>query len=148
MLERLRPLALDRVSVEAFSHFIRADLGLQLHESVRALKISLSHEPVATFNFSCAPVTIARSVTRAEFEDWIRPELSAIGASVDRLLTATGVRSGEIDHVFLTGGSAFVPAVRRLFAETFGAEKIAGGGEFTSVATGLALRAAREFDKD
>lgn len=148
MLERLRPLALDPVSVDAFSHFIRADLGLQLHESVRALKIALSHEPVATFRFSCPPVLIERSVTRAEFEDWIRPELAAIAASVDRLLTATGVRSGELDHVFLTGGSAFVPAVRRLFAERFGAEKIAGGGEFTSVATGLALRAAREFAQD
>jgi hypothetical chaperone protein len=148
MLERLRPLALDPVSIDAFSHFIRADLGFQLHESVRALKIALSHEPVATFNFSCGPVAIERSVTRAEFEGWIRLELSAIAASVDRLLTATGVRSGEIDHVFLTGGSAFVPAVRHLFAERFGAEKIAGGGEFTSVATGLALRAAREFAKD
>jgi hypothetical chaperone protein len=58
------------------------------------------------------------------------------------------VRNVEIDHVFLTGGSAFVPAVRRLFAERFGAGKLAGGDEFTSVATGLALRAAREFAKN
>ena len=145
MLERLRPLALDSGGVEAFSDFIRADRGLQLHESVRALKIALSHEPIATFSFSCGPVTIERSVALTEFEEWIRAELSAIGAAVDRLLTATGVRSHEIDHVFLTGGSAFVPAVRRLFAERFGAGKIAGGGEFTSVATGLALRAAAEF---
>jgi len=58
-------------------------------------------------------------------------------------LATTGARTGEIDHVFLTGGSAFVPAVRRLFVDRFGAQKIAGGGEFTSVATGLALRAAR-----
>ena len=145
MLERLRPLALDPVSVEAFSHFIRADLGLQLHEAVKALKVALSQEPVATFNFSCGQVTVERSVTRMEFEGWIRPELSAIGATVDRLLSATGVRSEEIDHVFLTGGSAFVPAVRHLFAERFGAGKIAGGAEFTSVATGLALRAKGEF---
>jgi hypothetical chaperone protein len=66
-----------------------------------------------------------------------------MGAAVDRVLAASGVRGDEIDRVFLTGGSAFVPAVRGLFAERFGAEKIAGGGEFTSVATGLALRAAR-----
>jgi hypothetical chaperone protein len=38
-----------------------------------------------------------------------------------------------------------MPAVRQLFAERFGATKIAGGEEFTSVATGLALRAAHEF---
>jgi hypothetical chaperone protein len=148
MLERLSSLALDPVGVAAFSHFIRADLGLRLHESVRALKIALSQQPVATFEFDCGPVRIAKEVTRVQFEDWIRPELTAIGASVDRLLAATRVSSGEINHVFLTGGSAFVPAVRRLFAERFGAAKIAGGDEFTSVATGLALRAGYEFNED
>jgi hypothetical chaperone protein len=147
MLERLRPLALDAASVDAFAFFLSADLGFQLHESVRALKIALSHESVATFQFRCGAATIGRSVARAEFESWIQPELAAIGASVDRLLATTGVRSNEIDHVFLTGGSAFVPAVRQLFADRFGAEKIAGGGEFTSVATGLALRAAREAQR-
>ena len=81
---------------------------------------------------------------RTEFESWVSAELDAMGASVDRLIAATGVRTGQIDRVFLTGGSALVPAVRRLFETRFGAEKIAGGGEFTSVATGLALRAERD----
>ena len=143
MFERLRPLALDPAGVDAFAHFLNADLGLQLYESVRSLKIALSHSPAATFNFHCGPATLTRSVSRADFEHWIQPELSAMGAAVDRVLAASGVRGDEIDRVFLTGGSAFVPAVRGLFAERFGAEKIAGGGEFTSVATGLALRAAR-----
>ena len=45
-----------------------------------------------------------------------------------------------IDRVFLTGGSSFVPAVREIFRKTFGGNKLAGGNELTSVATGLALR--------
>jgi len=146
MFERLRPLALDPAGVDAFSHFLRADLGLQLYESVRSLKIALSQAPVATFNFHCGPATITRSVSRADFEHWIQPELTAMGAAVDRVLAASGVRCDEIDRVFLTGGSAFVPAVRSLFADRFGIEKVAGGGEFTSVATGLALRAAQVFE--
>ena len=44
-----------------------------------------------------------------------------------------------VDRVFLTGGTAFVPAVRRLFADRFGSEKLTGGGEFVSVAEGLAM---------
>jgi hypothetical chaperone protein len=44
----------------------------------------------------------------------------------------------------MTGGSAFVPAVRRLFETRFGAQKLRGGQELTSVASGLALRAAEE----
>jgi hypothetical chaperone protein len=145
MLERLRPMALNSLAVDAFAYFIETDLGLRLHEAVRALKIALSRAPEATFLFSCGPVTIERSVSRLEFESWIRTVLDAMGASVDRLIATTGVRSDQIDRVFLTGGSALVPAVRRLFEERFGAQKIAGGGEFTSVATGLALRAERDF---
>jgi hypothetical chaperone protein len=43
--------------------------------------------------------------------------------------------------VFLTGGSSFVPYVRRFFARTFGSDKLKGGEELTTVAKGLALRA-------
>jgi hypothetical chaperone protein len=50
------------------------------------------------------------------------------------------LRPGEIDSVFLTGGSSFVPAVRKIFVERFGAERIRMGDEFTSVARGLAIR--------
>ncbi len=35
-------MALEPVSVEAFSYFVRSDLRLRLHESVKALKTSLS----------------------------------------------------------------------------------------------------------
>jgi hypothetical chaperone protein len=54
---------------------------------------------------------------------------------------AVGLETGAIDSVFLTGGSSFVPAVRRIFVERFGAERIRMGDEFTSVARGLAVRA-------
>ncbi|MCP4027781.1 MAG: Hsp70 family protein, partial [Sphingomonas sp.] len=40
---------------------------------------------------------------------------------------------------FLTGGTSLTPRVRRLFVERFGEERIAAGGELTSIAHGLAL---------
>jgi hypothetical chaperone protein len=55
------------------------------------------------------------------------------------VLTQAGVTTERVDRVFLTGGTAFVPAVRRLFETRFGRAKLAGGGEFVSVAEGLAL---------
>lgn len=45
----------------------------------------------------------------------------------------------QIDHVFLTGGSSLIPAVRRLFEQLFGENRIASGDELTSIAHGLAL---------
>jgi hypothetical chaperone protein len=41
--------------------------------------------------------------------------------------------------VFLTGGSSLTPRVRRMFTERFGDDRIASGGELTSIAHGLAL---------
>jgi len=46
-----------------------------------------------------------------------------------------------VDRVFLTGGSSFVPAVRKIFIRRFGESRIRGGNEFTSIARGLALGA-------
>jgi hypothetical chaperone protein len=76
-----------------------------------------------------------------EFEGWIAEELRAIESSIDSLLESSGVSAGDVDRVFLTGGSSFVPAVRRIFVTRFGEARIRGGNEFTSVAHGLALRA-------
>jgi hypothetical chaperone protein len=60
---------------------------------------------------------------------------------VDSLLNASAVKPKNVDMVFLTGGSSFVPAVKRIFEARFGAKRIRAGNEFTSVARGLALKA-------
>ena len=64
------------------------------------------------------------------------PHTSAMLGGTDR--ASTGVERGAVDRVFLTGGSSLVPSVRRIFEERFGVEKLAGGGELTSVVSGLA----------
>jgi hypothetical chaperone protein len=136
---RVRADAPEKVA--ALQTLIEEDLGYQLHQAVERLKIALSRQEVATFRFNDGSLEIKARVERAEFEEWIADELEAIAGCVDGLLAACGVRAGEVDRVFLTGGTSFVPAVRRIFEERFGAEKVQAGGEFTSVAVGLALSA-------
>ena len=75
------------------------------------------------------------------FESWIQDHIQKIVAWVRSLLDQCGVKHSDIGSVFLTGGSSFVPVVRRLFSRTFGAEKLKSGEELTTVAKGLALRA-------
>ena len=59
-------------------------------------------------------------MTRADFEKWIAEELASMSGCVDRLMAASGLAFDDIDRVFLTGGSSFVPAVRRIFVDRFG----------------------------
>jgi hypothetical chaperone protein len=118
---------------------IEDELGYQLYQTVSAVKAELSRQETAVLRFAHGDFAIERAIARIEFEDWIAEDLRRIAATVDQALAASRIRAEEIDRVFLTGGTSFVPAVRALFTQRFGAEKVSGGGEFVSVAEGLAL---------
>lgn len=128
--------------LRALLHVIEEDLGYRLHGAVQDTKFALTEETETGLLFDEPPARVDARVRRSAFEGWIGAELSSIEGCCEELLERTGVPASEVDTVFLTGGSAFVPAVRRLFAERFGAERLRGGEELTTVARGLALRAA------
>ncbi len=126
----------------ALIRLIEDEQGLALYRAVAAVKAALSSAEEAVLDFRHGAFTIQRPIARAEFEGWIARDLGRIAATVDAALLEAGIGESGIDHVFLTGGTAYVPAVRAIFERRFGAERLAGGGEFTSVAEGLALMAA------
>ena len=119
--------------------------GYRLYRSVSALKEALSSQERAQFKFAAGSIDIGREVERAEFEDWIAPELHLIEDAVDRAMSDAGLNAGGVDRVFLTGGSSLVPAVRDIFYRRFDASKIESGSELESIASGLALM-GRERD--
>jgi hypothetical chaperone protein len=142
ILRSARARAQEPEKIEALINLVEEDLGYQLHQAVQRLKIELSHEESAEFWFRDGSMDIVAAVTRAEFEGWISEELRSIERCVDELLANSKVDAREVDRVFLTGGTSFVPAVRRIFEARFGADRVRTGNEFTSVARGLALREA------
>jgi hypothetical chaperone protein len=139
ILKSARARALEPAKIEALIALIEQDLGFELHQAVQHVKFELSHSQAAEFRFRDGTLDLQIPVMRTEFESWIVEELEAIKRCVDGLLRSSGVHARDVDCVFLTGGSSFVPAVRRIFEERFGVERIRGGNEFTSVAHGLAL---------
>jgi len=148
ILRSARIRALEPEKIEALIAIIDEDLGYQLHQAVQELKFALSRSQNAEFRFRGAGMDLGIPVTRSKFESWIKEELHAIEAAVDLLLQNSGIEPRAVDRVFLTGGSSFVPAVRRIFESRFGADRIRGGNEFTSVAHRLALRAAESLRRN
>lgn len=118
---------------------IEDGVGYALYQAVSTAKAELSGAEATILRFSHKSFEVERAITRDEFEAWIARDLAQLAATVDEVLAKAGTPPAAIDRVFLTGGTAFVPAVRRLFEDRFGAAKLAGGGEFVSVAEGLAL---------
>src|SRR5262249_33758150 len=140
MLRSIQSNSLEPEKIASLLHIVQEDLGFYLHRSVQHLKAELSTELIGSFIFEDHVLQMRGRVKRPTFENWIAEDLDKIRSCIDRLLAGTNIREVEVDRVFLTGGSSLVPAVRHIFDEKFGIEKISGGSEFTSVAKGLALR--------
>lgn len=126
-------------------HVITHELGYPLAQAIEGTKLALTAHEASHLVFQEPPVALNERVARQTFETWLHPSLQAIEACIDRLLARCHVAPTAVDCVFLTGGSSFVPAIRRLFARKFDPTRLRSGGELTSVVRGLALR-ARSLD--
>jgi hypothetical chaperone protein len=131
--------AKDREKLERLVEVLDENYGYLLYKSVSRLKEALSARERAEFRFEAGNISIVREVERSEFEDWIAPELGLITKAVGEALADANLRPGDIDRIFLTGGSSLVPAVRRIFQERFDPARIETGAELESIASGLAL---------
>jgi hypothetical chaperone protein len=147
MLASVKAQALEPQKIDALIHLVSEDLGYRLHQAVQKTKSALSVETTARFCLFDGAIEIDAVALRSSFESWIADDLAAMEGCVDSLLRDSCVRGENVHKVFLTGGSSFVPAVRRIFERRFGVDRIRTGSEFTSVAQGLALKASESFGR-
>jgi hypothetical chaperone protein len=141
VLREVKSQATEPDKITALIQIISDNLGYALYRAVEHTKVELTDNEAASFVFTHAPVNIEDALERWRFESWIQPDIQNIATCVKDLFSRHNVNYGDIGSVFLTGGSSFVPYVRRFFAKTFGSDKLKGGEELTTVAKGLALRA-------
>jgi hypothetical chaperone protein len=138
-LERLERASLSPDKIAKLLDVIRNDWGFNIYRAVSDAKISLSSNESTLFSLKLDGLDIDERITREDFERWIADDIARIEQTVDDLLIGKGINARDVDSVFLTGGSSFIPAVRRIFAAWFGDERLAEGHNFLSVAYGLAL---------
>jgi hypothetical chaperone protein len=145
LLDRVSRGAIDPVRLGRLVRVVDDDLGLVLHRAVEGAKVGLSSRDRERVALDAIELDLA--IERTSFEDWIAEDLAAIDRVLDDVLARAGVAASAIDRVFATGGSSLVPAVRARLAARFGAAKLVGGEELTSVAWGLAARARQVFGR-
>jgi hypothetical chaperone protein len=138
-IRQIARTATDPDALERFITLVEEDHGYALYQAISRVKEALSTADEAPLTFKAEGLDIAATIRRSDFELWISGELQLIQRAVDQALADADVTAAQIDKVFLTGGSSLVPAVRAMFSSQFGEDQLETGGEFESIASGLAL---------
>lgn len=119
--------------------------GHELLAGVETAKIALSSSDVTKFDFDKGVADISLNIARAELEAAVADSLERIRARIENVLGMAGLKPDSISAVFVTGGAAMMPSVRKAIAAAVPTARLIAGDAFGSVATGLALDAAKRF---
>jgi len=128
----------DREGMLRLKDLIEENLGYALFQAIEKAKISISDLPRSNIVFSEKRIQIEESLTRGEFTNIIGYMEEKIDAVVTDMLHSSHINIGDINAVFLTGGSSATPLIKNYFESKFGKEKVKSKDNFTSVAQGLA----------
>ncbi len=141
LLGRIRWTSSRPESVDAFETLIESNFIFFLFQEIERAKSRLSDTEEARISFHRANIDIEERLTRAEFEELIEADRAEVHGCMRAVIAAAGVHPKDVQSVFLTGGSAQIPAIRRMFVEEFGEERLRSQDYLTTVSLGLARAA-------
>ncbi len=118
--ERLMDCLLSRFQ-QKHGKNLRTDLFAmaRIKEEAEKCKIALSNETryhvllPAVYSGPKGPIEMDEIITRGDFEEMTLDLLQRTHAPIDRVLQDSGLRSDQLDHIILVGGSTRMPMVVR-----------------------------------
>jgi hypothetical chaperone protein len=119
--------------------------GHTLAMDMEGAKIALSGTQQADVSLSWIEPGLAVAVRRADLVDHTKELAGGIGARIGICLKQARLAAGDIDAVFLTGGSVQLPHVRRAILQGLPAAQVIEGDTFGAVGKGLTLEAERRY---
>jgi len=119
--------------------------GHWLALQVESAKIGLSAAESVTLELDRLRPPDTLHLQRADFDASIDHLVVSVEQTVSTLLADAGVKAGDIDSVFFTGGSSGVHLLRQRIAALVPQARQVEGDLFGSIGAGLALDAVRKF---
>jgi hypothetical chaperone protein len=120
-------------------------LGHRIAFSVEDGKIALSDTEAVQIPLTFVEPGLDAATTRKQLEAAIQGEITRLETAIEKCLQVAGVKGDAVQTVFVTGGTARVPAVRHTIARLLPDARFARGDDFLSVALGLTRAAQRRY---
>jgi len=119
--------------------------GHTLAMEIEEAKIALSDAQRATIPLDWIQPDLDVGITRTELVSHTRQLAARIGARIKICLEQAQLDAGEIDAVFLTGGSVQLPHVRKAITAMVPSARTVDGDTFGAVGKGLTIEAERRY---
>ncbi|GHT87086.1 chaperone protein DnaK [Spirochaetia bacterium] len=122
--------------------------NMRLKKAAEDCKIALSTEteyqvslPFLLTNADGKPVSVEKTVTRADFEEWVSEKVDSTKEPMESALRDAGLENSDLQLVLLVGGSTRIPCVKRLVESTLGMVTRSLVDPDLTVARGAAIQA-------
>jgi hypothetical chaperone protein len=133
---------------ELFDRLLRVlddQRGHTLAMDVERSKIALSDAASAGFALDWIEPGLAVEIARGDLVRHTSALAEGIAARIARCLTQAGLGAGDIDALFLTGGSVQLAHVRRAITACVPDARVVEGDTFGAVGKGLTIEAERRY---
>ena len=138
--EASEPALLDRLI-----QVVDEQRGHTLAMEVEDAKIALSDKRQADIPLEWIEPGLHAGISRPDLVNHTRQLAERIAARIKNCLTQARLSAGDIDAVFLTGGSVKLAHVRKAITKAVPAARIVEGDIFGAVGKGLTLEALRRY---
>lgn len=129
------------VRLKSLESLIFNDLAFSFYNRVETAKINLSSQGADLISLQDRDLELWELITRHQFEKDIYEYYQRIEGVLLDTVAASGLDPGQIEAVVKTGGSSGIPAFSQMLATIFGPEKVKTSDAFSSVTSGLAIKA-------
>jgi molecular chaperone DnaK len=149
---------MDKVLIDYVVNEFRKTTGIDLtadstamtriREASEKAKIELStimetdiNLPFISYDATAGPKNLEIKLTRAKFEDLIKPIVERCRASVDNALRDAKLSGSDISKIVLVGGPTRIPLVKKFVSDIIGKNSESGVDPMEAVAMGAAIQA-------
>jgi hypothetical chaperone protein len=144
-LRQVRQEAAEPSLLDRLLQVVEEQRGHTLAMEIEDAKITLSDRRKADIPLEWVAPGLSATIDRPDLVSHTRQLAERIGARVKLCLAQARLSAGDIDAVFLTGGSVRLAHVRKAITQAVPSARVVEGDTFGAVGKGLTLEAVRRY---